>query len=340
MPISRPDTIDIRRVAAEAEVSIATVSRVLNQPERVAAKTRGRVLEVAQRLGYRPNSIARGLVTGKSHTVGMVIPDIEGPLYGALVRGVEDVLRQAGMHSMLVSSDRNPQREFEELQSLLERQLDGVIVVGSDLPPQTLELLTTANCPWVLLDREGTFVPNSVALDNRGGGRKAAQYLIAQGHHRIAHIAGIRHAGTERLEGFKEALQAAGLQPFAITQGDFSEASGAMAAEELLEQGIPEAIFVANDRMAAGVYRTLRLHRVQIPQQVSLIGFDNAPFSEYLEPPLTTLRQPVREMGRVAGEMLMQLRDGAAVEAALIAPQLLLRDSVAAKPTEVKMSGP
>lgn len=326
---SKSSPNDIRRVAAEAGVSIATVSRVLNNPSRVSLKTRQRVLEVAKALGYRPNGIARGLVTGKSHMVGLVIPDIEGPLYGAMARGVEDVLGPAGLHSMLVSSDRNPAQEAEAINSLLERQVDGLIIVGSGLSEQTLHILQSAHLPWVLLDREAQMVENSVVLDNRLGGRLAAEYLVRQGHRHIAHIAGIRLAGEERLLGFQEGLAGAGLEPFAIVQGDFSEPGGQQAAQKLLGQGLPQAIFVANDRMAAGVYRTLRLHQLRIPQDVSVIGFDGAPFGIYLDPPLTTLQQPAREMGRSAATLLLELRSGARPQSRIIAPELVERESVA-----------
>ncbi|NJK43031.1 MAG: LacI family DNA-binding transcriptional regulator [Pleurocapsa sp. SU_196_0] len=181
-----PPPIDIHRVAAEAGVSIATVSRALNNPNRVNAKTRSHVLEVIERLGYRPNAVARGLVTGRTHIVGLVIPDVEGPLYSAMARGLEDVLSPQGLHAMIASSDRDETRELEAIGTLLDRQVDGLIVVGSGLSEATLNLLERAQLPWVLMEPERQHLErlgavNVVALDNHTGGRLALEHLLERG---------------------------------------------------------------------------------------------------------------------------------------------------------------
>jgi LacI family transcriptional regulator len=331
--------IDIHRVAAEAGVSIATVSRALNNPGRVNAKTRAHVLEVIERLGYRPNAVARGLVTGRTHIVGLVIPDVEGPLYGAMARGLEDVLSPQGLHAMIASSDRDERRELEAIGALLDRQVDGLIVVGSGLSDATLNRLERAQLPWVLMEPERQHLErlgavNVVALDNRTGGRLAVQHLFERGCTRIAHIAGIRTAGAEREAGGLEALQARGLTWHSRATGDFTEASGDTACETILEAGRPDAMFVANDRMAAGAYRALRRHHLRVPEDISLVGFDGAPLGAYLEPGLTTMRQPAREMGRVAAQVLLEARDGHAAQSRLITPELIARESVIGTPPE------
>jgi len=316
-------------VAAAAGVSTATVSRALNGGV-VSQRARERVLRAVKNLGYRPNTLARGLVTGRTGVVGVLIPDISGPLYATMARGIEDVLHANGRSFMLMTGNRNESDEGAAIELMLERQVDAFILIGSGLQHEPLEQLLRGGPPVILMEREGT-AENfaTIRLANADGARLATEYLIERGHHRIAHVAGIRSAGMRRLQGYHAALDAAGLDAGPILQGDFTEESGLAAAEALLREAAVTAVFCANDRMALGLYHGLRARRVRVPEEISVIGFDDLPWGAYLDPPLTTVRQSAREMGRLAARFALAGLRGERVPAGAVVPaELVIRDSV------------
>ena len=301
MPKKRkPTMIDVAR---EAGVSTATVSRALNGG-RVIAGTRRRVEEAITRLGYRHNALARGLVTGRTGVIAVVIPEILGPLYAQMARGIEDVLEPHGMHAVVVTDNRDPDRERATIELLLRRQIDALIIIGSHLEPEELHSLTE-DTPLVLVQPETPASQHlGVELDNASGIEAAVALLNSQGHHRIAHLAGIRRDGRERHEAFRGTMRAHGLDANLVFAGDFSEVSGMRAGDWLRSQDAT-AIVCASDAMALGLYHSLRESGVRIPEQMSIIGFDDQPWCAYQAPPLTTVRQPARTMGQIAASQAL-----------------------------------
>lgn len=321
-----PTIID---VAAAAGVSTATVSRALNGGI-VSQQARERVLRAVKRLGYRPNTLARGLVTGRTGVVGVLIPDVAGPLYATMARGIEDVLHPSGLTFMLMTGNRNEGDESAAIELMLERQVDAFILIGSGLQHEPLEDLLRGGPPVILMEREGAAENfTTIRLANAEGAHLATAHLIERGHRRIAHVAGIRRAGMRRLDGYHAALDSAGLEAGPVLQGDFTEESGVAAAEALLQGGGVSAVFCANDRMALGLYHGLRARRVRVPDDISVVGFDDLPWGAYLDPPLTTVRQSAREMGRLAARYALASLRGAHATAETVVPaELVVRASV------------
>lgn len=316
-------------VAEAAGVSIATVSRALNGGK-VSQRAKRAVEQAIAALGYRPNTLARGLVTGKSGVVGVLIPDVAGPLYAQMARGIEDVLDEHGMSFMMVTGNRDPEAERASIELLLNRRVDALILIGSGLQHEPLEKLLRGGPPVVLMEREGSAENfTTISLANSEGAERATRYLIARGHRRIAHVAGIRRAGERRLKGYLKTMREAGLTPGPILQGDFSEESGMALADALLADAEVTAVFCANDRMAVGLYRALNLRQRSIPEDLSVVGFDDLPWGAYLNPPLTTVRQPARQMGQLAArEVLTALAGGNQAERLTVPAELVERASV------------
>ena len=323
--------VTIYEVAHAAGVSVATVSRALNGGP-VAPVTRERVLAAARRLGYRPDRLAQGLATGRSRTVGVVIPDATGPLYGQMQRGLAEGLTAHGLGYIATESRRDPGREAALLDEMLARKVEALVLVGSGLPVEALRARFTYLPPIVLIEREGAAagVP-TYQIENEGAAYRATRVLIEAGHTRIAHIRGVRRAGREREAGFLRALREAGLRPAAVASGDFTEAGGYQAAKSLLLDPGFSAVFVANDRMALGVYRAALEASLRIPEDLSVVGFDDLAFSAYLTPPLSTLRQPAYELGRRAAAAVLDLLGGKTPESAVLPCAYKARASVARK---------
>jgi DNA-binding LacI/PurR family transcriptional regulator len=294
-----------RQIAEIVGVSIATVSRALNAPHQVTAETRARVLEAASNIGYRPNPLGRNLVVGRSHLVGLIVPNIGFPLYGLMARSLEEVLEPLGLRALLASSDDNAEREVEAAQSLLRHAVDGGIVINSQASGR---LPHGPRFPWVYISPETPGLPGAVELDNRAGGRLAAEHLLQLGRRKLAHIAGTGREGVDREAGWLEGLTRVGLEAVGRGAGDYSEIAGYTQTRALLErvgrEGL-DGLFVAGDVMAAGAMRALREAGLRIPEAVAVIGFDDAEFTAMLETPLTTVRQPARAMGAAAARLLL-----------------------------------
>ena len=310
-------------VARTAGVSTATVSRALNGGK-ISRKAQHRVDDAVRALGYQRNTLARGLVTGKTGVVGVLVPDVLGPLYAQMARGIEDVLTPLGMQYMLVASSRNPEREAAATRFLLEHQVDGLILIGSELGADALATLLGSRAA-VLVQREGdaTTYP-TLSLDNALGVALVLDHLFAAGHRYIAHVAGVRRDGAVRRRAYENFMETAGLEPLVIAS-DALETGGLKAAEKLSPHPDITAIFCSNDRVALGLYHALHTRSVRIPDDISVVGFDDLPWGEYLAPPLTTVRQPGREIGRLAAQLLL----GAPAETSL-QPKLVVRASVRA----------
>jgi len=330
MPRAHPT---IRDVARDARASIATVSRVLNGGV-VSQATRARIEEAISRLGYRRNDVARGLVTGRSGLLGVVVPDVAGPLYALMARGIEDVTEPLGLQFCMLTDNRSAELEAAAIVTLLERRVDGLVLIGSLLDAPSLGRLLAGGPGVVLVEREGDATGfATISLDNAEGARIATEHLIACGHRRIAHVTGIRQAGARRLAGYLEAMSSAGLEPGPLIEADFSERSGAVAAEALLTHPEVTAVFCSNDRSALGLFSVVSERGVRIGHDLSVIGFDDLPFSAYLTPALTTVRQDARAIGRLAAERLVAALAGTSAAHHQVVPtELVVRASVAPGP--------
>ncbi|WP_019586185.1 LacI family DNA-binding transcriptional regulator [Deinococcus apachensis] len=328
--------ITLQELAQELQLSTATVSRAINRPETVADSTRRRVLDAVALHGYQPDAIARSLREGRSRSIGLVVSDIRNPFYAAIAATVEDVARGHGYSVLVCNANEDAAKADEALHLLAAHQVSGLIHVPIGEDRGALQRLRARGVPVVDLDRaSGIDGAYAVLVDNNLGARLAAEHLLALGHRRLATIAGPLHltTGRDRLEGFRLALEAAGQTlPWEYLEvGDFREASGARAMRRLLAlPAPPTALFVANNEMMAGALAVIHELGLQVPRQLSLVGFDDARWAQYIHPPLTVVAQPVEAMAALAAEMLFkQLAGGSASTPQVLEPKLIVRSSTA-----------
>lgn len=323
-------TLDM--VAAAAGVSAATVSRILNGTAIVSDDKRAAVDEAIARLGFVPNPVARGLAGGRTLSIGVVTQAIDSPFYGGALRGIEDTLSAAGYSPLFVSGQWSAAHEARCIDALRSRRVDGIIVLTGRLSDAALAE-TARELPVVVTGRH-LKAPGLYALDfdNFEGARLATHHLLALGHRRIAFISGdLKHPdGKERLRGYRSALEAAGLdyEPALVMPGNFTEASGLASVERLIDSREPfTAIFAANDQMAFGAGLGLHRRKLRVPDDVSLVGFDDLASSVYSIPPLSTVHHPVYELGQLAATAMLQLLAGQKPTLALPTPRLMVRES-------------
>jgi LacI family transcriptional regulator len=304
---STPTTIS--DVARHAGVSPATVSRVLNDDARVGSSYRRRVVDAVEELGYRPNRLARNLRRQQSGAIGVVVSDIENPHFTEMLRAVEDVAYTSGYRVLVCNTDETPGKQATYLTELMDERVLGVILSPSDPSGAEIQRLIDHNIPLVAFDREVADPrADTVIADNVRGARAATELAIGAGHSAIAFVAGRTEVetGRERLDGYEMAMLAAGLQPHHV-DGDFRmEASHSAVAALLAERKRPTAIVVANNLMTAGALRAIRDAGLRIPEDISLIGIDDPFWAELVDPPLTTMAQPVRRMAADAAELLIE----------------------------------
>jgi DNA-binding LacI/PurR family transcriptional regulator len=306
----------IYEVARRAGVSTATVSRALNGSGPLSPAARAAVDAAVRDLGYRPNKVARSLVTRSTQTLALMLPDITNPFYPGLVAGVQEAARRRGHLVLLCTADGDPDGEATYLDLLRERLVDGALVDGLALRGERLAAIVRSGFPIVSLDRE--LDAEGVALvraDHEGGARQATEHLLGLGHRRIAHVTGTDGLGitAARLAGYRGALAAAGVKARKrlVAEGDFTEAGGAAAVRRLLEAGERfTAVFAANDLSAVGALRALRECGLRVPRDVSVVGFDDVALCEWVVPSLTTVRQPAGAIGARATELLLDLVAG------------------------------
>jgi len=339
--------ITIADVASRAGVSTATVSRVLAGLGGARPDTRQRVLKSARELGYRPSGVARSLKLRTTRTLGLIITDIGNPFFPELVRAVEEAARERDYAVLLCNSGEDPEREGAYLELLAERRVDGVVIASSGIGRRHRAWLAKAPLPVVLVNCASPDVPLPTILsDNRAGAALAIGHLIALGHRRIAHITAParNEAATERLEGARDALRAAGLDPagLLVAEGDGHVGGGAAAAERLLdaEHGLT-AIFAYNDLTAIGAIRAVGACGLRVPDDVSVVGFDDVDLAAFADPPLTTVAQATASMGRWAvAQLLDRVRGGpATIETVTLPVHLEVRASTGpARPREVVAS--
>jgi LacI family transcriptional regulator len=332
LPEAAPGRVTLDQVAAAAGVSAATVSRILNGTAIVSDDKRSAVDEAIARLGFVPNPVARGLAGGRTLSIGVVTQAIDSPFYGGALRGIEDTLSAVGYSPLFVSGQWSAAHEARCIETLRSRRVDGIIVLTGRLSDAALAA-TARSLPVVVTGRT-LRAPGLVALDfnNFEGARLATHHLLTLGHRRIAFISGdLKHPdGKERLRGYRSALSAAGvrLEPAMELPGNFTEASGLAAVERLIDSREPfTAVFASNDQMAFGAALALHRRRLLVPDDVSLVGFDDLAGSVYSVPPLTTVHHPVHELGQLAAQAMLQLLAGDTPTLALPAPRLMVRES-------------
>jgi LacI family transcriptional regulator len=323
--------ITIRDVAQHAGVSPSTVSRVLNKTAQVAVAKQTAVMRAVQLLGYRPNVVAQELARGRSRAFGVLPQGISSPFYGRLMKGVEQGLRGSGYYPIFASGEQ-PAEEAQALDLFLSHRVDAMVLMGGQLPDDEVVRLAE-RMPLIAIGRSLRGLEHRcVRVENRSGGYKATRHLIDLGHTRIAHLTGLPwHADAiARKQGYEAALADAGIpfDPALVVEGDFEERSGYTGIETLLMAGMRfTAVFTGNDQMACGAGLALLRGGLRVPQDVSVIGFDDQPHSAYTWPALTTIRQPAVEMGSASARALLEELRGHGFVLPTFDTELVLRDS-------------
>ncbi len=330
--------LTVEEIARAAGVSAMTVSRVLNGRPDVAPATRERIRQLVAERGYMRNRAAAALRRGRSGLIDLVDVSLDNSYHLKLIRGVEEYLEPTGYRMVLSATHGQSQRERQWLAKVLEGSTDGAILMLTDARAAHFARLRQRNIPFVVVDHRGELGPDmpSVGATNFAGGRMATEHLLSLGHGRIGMIGGIPALGCsrERLSGYRDALEAAGtaFDPDLYREGDFEYASGYRATCALLELPTPPtAIFAANDVMAVAALKALHDRGVSVPAEVSVVGFDDVEIASWVIPSLTTIRQPLAEMGTFAATMLLQLIEGKplASNRVELATELVVRESCA-----------
>lgn len=326
----------IKDVARAARVSVTTVSHVVNKTRFVSEEGRNRVEQAIRELGYVPSAVARSLQRSATNTLGMLIPNSSNPYFAEIVRGIEDRCFGAGYNLVLCNTDDEPRRQGMVLQVLAERRVDGLIVVSSGEDPALPELLAGLRMPTVMVDREIDTLPcDLVETAHMQGALLAVQHLTTLGHRRIACIGGPAGVATadQRAEGWRMALAGLGLPSAGLLQpGDFTSEGGYAAMHAILRQTPrPSAVFVANDLMAIGALCAAHECGVAVPDELSLVGFDDIELARFACPPLTTVAQPKQRIAAMAVDMLLERIEGRRQDArkVVLQPELRVRASTA-----------
>lgn len=327
----------IKQVSELAGVSLATVSRVINDTDQVKPATRAKVEDAMKKLGYRPNFIAQSLASNKSNTVGYVVPELHGSFFGDMLSGSELLLKKAKKHLFIAAGHSNEEDEISAIESLLGRRCDALILHLEAVSNDYLINLANDNVDFVIVNR---YIPEiadrCISLDNVKGGYIATQTLIRYGHRDIAYISGSlwKSDAADRLSGHKQALQDAGI-PYNRTrvfEGNFQASSGYEGMLSFLNSGkAPTAVACANDEMAYGAADAIRERGLSIPEDISLVGFDNIEFSRFSHPKLSTVNYPTRAIGETAANWILSRIYGQGPFDAthIFVPEMISRDSIA-----------
>lgn len=333
-----PDVANIYHVAELARVSVATVSRIINNSAKVTEKTRQRVVAAMAELEFRPNSIAQALATNRTNCVGVLVSELYGPFFGTMLSALEQELRAAGKFVIVTAGHSDAAREKIGIQFLAGRNCDALIVHVEALPDQYLIDHDRNPAPLVIMNRVvPALADRCLSLDNRQGGYLATRLLIEKGHRNIAYVSGPLgwlDAG-QRLAGHKRALAEAGIKfvEQLMVEGDYHDTGGAMALTQLLDAGLPfTGVVCANDEMAAGALAVARERGIAVPADLSIVGFDNSPLSRHVFPKLATVDYPIGNMGRMAARWVLRnvYGDETISVQQTFEPDLLERESVSA----------
>lgn len=335
--------VTISDIAEKANVSTATVSRVLNNKSDVSDKTRRKIKKIIEEMDYNPSIIARGLSLNKTHTIGLIIPNITNPYFPEIAKAIENKAEKEGYSVVLYNTDNDYEKEMRILKIMQQKHVDGLIVSLTEKTKDYINKLFSKDFPIVQIDRKviGLKCP-SVITDNFLSGYKATKYLIDHGHREIAHIVGLADIqnSIDRLNGYKRALEDHNieLKDEYIVQGDQTIESGYKIGKKLLKlKSAPTAIFSANDLMVIGVYNAAKELSINIPSDISIIGHDNINISSIVNPAITTIDQPKYKMGEKATELLMdQLNGKNNISNKVYISKLIERESVARIERKIK----
>jgi LacI family transcriptional regulator len=331
-------TVTIYDVAREAGVSMATVSRVVNNNPNVKPQTRKKVFEAIERLGYRPNAVARGLASKKTTTVGVVIPDISNAIFAEVARGIEDIANMYRYNIILCNADKKKDKEISVINTLLEKQVDGLLFMGGTVTQEHIEAFRTSSVPIVLCATtdDNNAIP-AVDIDHEKAAFDAVHLLIENGHRNIGMISGTLQDpanGYARFQGYKRALEQANIpvRDEHIRVGNYRYESGIEAMQYFIDLAEkPTAIFAATDEMAIGAIHTIQDAGLKVPEDISVISVDNSRMASMVRPLLTTVAQPMYDIGAVSMRLLTKLMNKEHVEQAkfVLPHEMIVRKSVA-----------
>jgi LacI family transcriptional regulator len=323
-------------VARSAQVSTGTVSHVLSGARYVRPETRARVERAIDELGFRPSTFARALTSRRTHTVGMIVPDVTNPFFSDLIWQIERALTEAEYALIFGNSANDPERERRYLESLFSRRVDAAILVVTAGVDQTLLHRLAAEIPTVFVDRSVDSIADSVIGDNEAGTAAAVDHLVDLGHRRIAFVNGDERlpTGQERRAGVDAALERRGLAPIGRASGSFTLESGYSQMQALLAGEAPTAVCAGNDLLAMGVLNAAAERGLRVPDDLSVVGYDDIAYAAFTSPPLTSVHQPGRVMGTETARLLLSRLEGYDGEPrrVVVHPQLVVRGSTAPPP--------
>jgi len=334
---TKPKLPTIRDVARRANVSTATVSHVINNTRFVSEETRARVLEAIRELGFYPNALARSLTTKRTATIGVLISDVSNVFFAEIIRGVESVLTGAGYNLILCNTDEDPAREQQYLELLLNKRIDGLIAAATSGPWEQLRDFEVLDIPIVYVDRVFPGIRGTaITVDNTDGAYRGVLHLVQDGHRAIGILAGLLRMSTmsERLAGYQRALRECGLaldQRLVVPSALSIEAGRQSALTLLARDTRPAALFCSNNLLGLGALRALRQLGLRCPDDVGILMFDDHPWAGVANPPLSVVRQPTYDLGRLAAEHLLKLIGGTPSETrtVVLRPELIIRQSCA-----------
>jgi LacI family transcriptional regulator len=327
--------VTIKDVAREAEVSAQTVSRAINDKGEISPQTRERILRIAERLGYRPNRVARSLATRRTQNIGLVVPDVSNPFFAGVARGIEDAAQLSNYNVFLCNTDENVDRETHAIHSLEAQRVDGAILCSSRLSEQQLSKLAERYQPLVLVNRRIEHPQTGcVIVDDASGTAEAVRYLLQLGHRSIGLLAGppASESGRLRMQGYRAAMREhANRVPSAWQEHCAPQVEGGHAAAQALLQRAPEltAILAYNDLVAVGALRACREMGCPVPDRLAIIGCDDVPLAALVYPALTTIHIPTYNLGQKAMGLLLEMmgNEDGRPEPIVISPHLVIRDS-------------
>lgn len=331
------DKVTIVDIAQRANVSPSTVSRVLRGTTSVSEEKKTAVLQAVAALNYQPNIFAQSLASGQSMTIGVLTQNFGSPFYDGILQGILEGLENTDYWPLFADGRWQPAFEEQALAMLLDRLVDGVIIVGGQTPEAALQKIA-AQKPLIVVARELAAMPDHcLYLDNFQAAYAATRYLLDMGHRDIVHVTApvVFEESVndihQRLLGYQQALRDAGTEPDPrlLVEGNLQQPSGVLAVEMLLTRGRPfTAIFAANDQMAFGARLALYRRGIRVPEDVSIVGFDDEASAAYMVPPLTTMRQPSAQMGEKAAEVILALLNGEQPDLPVFRGELVVRESV------------
>lgn len=334
--------VTIKDVARLANVSTATVSRTIAEPGKVSERTREKVQKAIEDSGYVTNTLARNFRRRRTSVVVVLVPDISNTFFSSIIRGIESVALQHGYHILLGDTQNNPERERAYSEMVSQRQADGIICLGMNIPFDYHKGRKTVDPQWppfvMACEYDGVIPAPTVCIDNVRAAEDAVHHLLSMGHRDIAFINGPKDSPLcrDRLKGYRQALKSAGVKATTgwIKNGDFSLGSGHRKMVDILQEARrPSAVFCANDEMAIGAMQAAREAGLELPLDLSIVGFDNIEISGFSHPRLTTVHQPREQMGEQAMRLMLDILDKRAHLGSriVLSHKLIARDSTAAK---------